>query len=101
MLATVVFVAVGVGMIDARRVRPIRIAAIVAIVPSLLIMLVLIAAGSNFQSTFTALASGLLILIIVLPMAAGGDSVFARALDWRPLEYLGRISLSIYCGISR
>lgn len=96
MLATVVFVAVGVGMIDARRVRPIRIAAIVAIVPSLLIMLVLIAAGSNFQSTFTALASGLLILIIVLPMAAGGDSVFARALDWRPLEYLGRISLSIY-----
>lgn len=96
MLATVVFVAVGFGVIDARRVRPIRIAAAIAIVPSLIIMLFLIAAGSSFQSTFTALASGLLILFIVLPMAAGNDSPLARALDLRPFEYLGRISLSIY-----
>ncbi|ATD69719.1 MULTISPECIES: acyltransferase family protein [Gordonia] len=96
MLAVAAFVAVGTGHISVRGARRLRIASAVALVPSMLIMLVLIAAGSSYQSTFTALSSALLILIIVLPLAAGQEGRLATALDWKPLDYSGRISLSIY-----
>ncbi|MEO9326896.1 acyltransferase family protein [Gordonia aurantiaca] len=96
MFATAAFVAVGAGHISVGTARRMRIGATIALAPSLLVMLVLIASGSSFQSTFTAIASALVILIIVLPPAAGQDSKLARALDWKPLDYSGRVSLSIY-----
>ncbi|QHD84818.1 acyltransferase family protein [Gordonia sp. JH63] len=96
MLATAAFVAVGAGHISARIARRLRVGAVIALVPSLMAMLLLIAAGSSFQSTFTALASALVILIIVLPLASGQDSRLASVLDWKPFDYSGQVSLSIY-----
>ena len=96
MIAVVLFVAVGTCNIGPAAARRIRLWSIIALFPSLLVMLVLLIVQSNFQVTATSLASGLIILIIVLPLAEGKDSKLADWLDWKPFEYLGRISLSIY-----
>ncbi|WP_253662056.1 acyltransferase family protein [Williamsia maris] len=96
MAAVVVFVAVGTGVIGSKAARRIRFWSVIALFPSLVLMLAFLVKGSAFQSTFTSLASGLIILIIVLPLAEGGESKMADALDFKPFEYLGRISLSIY-----
>ncbi len=96
MIAVIVFVAVSTGVIGQVAARRIRFWTIIALFPTLLGMLVLLAAQSNFQTSITSLASSMFILVIVLPLAEGKESKFADALDWRPFEYLGRISLSIY-----
>ena len=96
MIAAILFVGAETGLISRRRLKRVRPWTGLAILPLIPITYVLIAMGSPFSSTATALASGLIILFIVIPFARGEDSAFARALDWAPFEYCGRVSLSIY-----
>ncbi|MBJ7289148.1 acyltransferase [Williamsia sp.] len=96
MAAAVVFAAVSAGLIGSTTARRIRVFSIAALLPALFAMLVLIALGSNYQATLMSLASGLFIVIVVLPIAEGRRSVPAEILDWRPFAFLGRISFSVY-----
>lgn len=49
-----------------------------------------------FMGTFTSLAAGGVILLMVDPGARGESSALVRVASWRPIEYLGEISLSLY-----
>ncbi len=49
-----------------------------------------------FLGTFIALASAALLLLIVEPSARGTDSALVRLAGWRPIVYVGEISLSVY-----
>ena len=49
-----------------------------------------------FMGTFIALASAALLLLIVEPTARGTDSALVRVAGFRPLVYVGEISLSVY-----
>ncbi|MGZ8176314.1 acyltransferase family protein [Williamsia sp. SKLECPSW1] len=96
MIAAVLFVAVESGVLSARFAVWARRISAVLLLPALLVMLVLLVAGSNQQVVATSFASGLIIAIIVLPLAHDARSRIAEVVDWRPFEYLGRISLSMY-----
>lgn len=45
---------------------------------------------------FTTLVAGALVLRITDPEARGDSSRFVRMIGWRPLDYVGRVSLSVY-----
>jgi peptidoglycan/LPS O-acetylase OafA/YrhL len=49
-----------------------------------------------FLGTFTSIAAAGLILLMVDPGARGKSSALVRMASWRPLEYVGEISLSVY-----
>jgi peptidoglycan/LPS O-acetylase OafA/YrhL len=42
------------------------------------------------------MACGILILVIVAPLARGEDSAIARYLDLPPVRFVGKVSLSAY-----
>lgn len=96
MVAAVLFVAISSGVMTGHLVRRLRWYCGALLLPSLVVGVALIAMHSHFQSTAVALASGLIIMFIVAPLARGEQSAFARHLDWRPFRYLGEVSLSIY-----
>lgn len=96
MVAAVIFVAITSGAMSGHFVRRLRWYCGALLLPTLVVGVALIAIHSHFQSTAVALASGLIIMFIVAPLARGEDSAFARRLDWRPFRYLGEVSLSIY-----
>lgn len=96
MIAAVLFVAVESGVASPRFAVWVRRISAVLLPPALLGMLVLLVAGSNQQVTVTALVSGLMILIIVMPLAHDARSRISEVVDWRPFEYVGHISLSMY-----
>ncbi|MGU3293988.1 acyltransferase family protein [Williamsia sp. M5A3_1d] len=96
MAAATIFVAVEVGAEGSTLGRRLRKWSVVGLVIATFAMLALLVLQSNFQVTATGLAAGLFILIIVLPLAEGRRSRMADILDWKPFEYLGKISLGIY-----
>jgi peptidoglycan/LPS O-acetylase OafA/YrhL len=96
MLAAIVVVAIEQDRLGKHLTRRIRWYCALAILPVVALALVLTALHTPFQTTAVALASGLVILFIVAPLARGEDSAFARYLDAKPLSYAGMISLSIY-----
>lgn len=96
MIAAVLFVAVESGALTPRFAVWARRVSAIVLLPALLVMLVLLVAGSNHQVLATSFASGLIITVIVLPLAHGARSRIAEVVDWLPFEYLGRISLSMY-----
>ncbi|MGA9103117.1 acyltransferase family protein [Aeromicrobium sp.] len=49
-----------------------------------------------FMGTFTSLAAGGVIVLMVDPGARRESSALVRMASWRPIEYLGEISLSLY-----
>jgi hypothetical protein len=49
-----------------------------------------------FLGTFTSLAAGGVILLMTDPGARRESSMLVRIASWRPIEYLGEISLSLY-----
>ncbi|MCP2162718.1 acyltransferase family protein [Williamsia serinedens] len=96
MIAAVLFVAVESGALSARFAVWARRVSAILLLPALLVMLVLLVLPSNQQVVATSFASGLIIAIIVLPLAHDARSRIAEVVDWKPFEYLGRISLSMY-----
>lgn len=58
--------------------------------------LVLSNLGSRFTGTALAIASGLFLVLVTEPSARGRDAWLGRLVDFAPLRFIGKISLSVY-----
>jgi peptidoglycan/LPS O-acetylase OafA/YrhL len=96
MLAAMLMVAMEKKSISERISSRVRLYSAAGFVVSLAGSLVLIAAGNLFGLSGIALASALLILIIVAPLARGQRSGLGEALELAPFRYVGKVSLSLY-----
>jgi peptidoglycan/LPS O-acetylase OafA/YrhL len=96
MLAAVVVVAMERKSLRDKLSRRIRLYSVLALVPALMVALVLTALLNPYATSAIALACGLVILVIVAPLARGETSLIARILDTAPLRFVGKVSLSLY-----
>jgi peptidoglycan/LPS O-acetylase OafA/YrhL len=96
MLAAVVFVAMEQFSISERLSRRVRLYSVLAIIPATGVFLWLLATASPFATSGIAAVCGLMILVIIAPLARGEDSAIARHLDSAPLRFVGKVSLSAY-----
>ncbi|GAB7067943.1 acyltransferase [Mycobacterium hodleri] len=96
MLAAIVFVAMERGELPERLSRRVRMLSTVAILPVLLGCGVLLVFASEFVTAGVGIVAALMILIIVAPLARHQKSRLATALDFRPIRFVGEISLSAY-----
>ncbi|WP_234785102.1 acyltransferase family protein [Mycolicibacterium elephantis] len=96
MLAAVVVVAIERGTVResaARRVRPVSALALPVV---LAVSLALIALGNMFGTSGMAIASALVILVIVAPLSCGQRSRIGEGLELAPFLFVGKVSLSLY-----
>jgi len=96
MIAAVVVVAMERKVLSDRLSRRVRLISALAVLPTTFVFLILIATANPYATFGIAVTCALLILVIVAPLARGEDSWIARALDVKPLEYVGKVSLSLY-----
>ncbi|MDT5016281.1 MAG: hypothetical protein QOD39_2441 [Mycobacterium sp.] len=96
MLAAMIVVAMEKGSIRERIARRVGLYSLVGVVFSLAVSLALIAFGNLFGLSGIAIASALLILVIVAPLARGERSGLGEALELAPFRFVGKISLSLY-----
>ena len=96
MLAAIMFVAMERGELPERLSRRVRTISAVAILPVLLVCGVLLVFANQFVTTGVAVVAALMILVIVAPLARHQKSRLATALDFRPIRFVGEISLSAY-----
>jgi peptidoglycan/LPS O-acetylase OafA/YrhL len=96
MLAAITFVAMERGDLPERLSRRIRLISTVAILPVLLACGVLLVFASQFVTAGVGVVAALMILIIVAPLARHQKTKLATALDFRPIRFVGEISLSAY-----
>jgi peptidoglycan/LPS O-acetylase OafA/YrhL len=76
--------------------KRVRMYAWLALLPTSMLSLLLLALFSVYASSAVALAAAVMILIIIAPLARNENSAIANALEFRPIRYIGTISLSIY-----
>jgi peptidoglycan/LPS O-acetylase OafA/YrhL len=96
MLAAVVIVAMEQFSLSEWLSSRVRRYSMLAMIPSTGLFLWALATHSSFATTTIALVCGLMILIIVAPLARGENSAIARQLDSAPLRFIGKVSLSAY-----
>ncbi|KAA0097545.1 acyltransferase [Mycolicibacterium sp. P1-18] len=96
MLAAIMFVAMERGELPERLSRRVRTISTVAILPVLLACGVLLVFASQFVTAGVGVVAALMILIVVAPLARHQKSRLATALDFRPIRFVGEISLSAY-----
>ncbi len=96
MLAAMLMVAIERGMIAQRISRRVRSVSAVGVLLSLAGGLGLIALGNLFGLSAIAIASALVILVIVTPLALGQRSGIGEVLEMAPFRYVGKVSLSLY-----
>jgi peptidoglycan/LPS O-acetylase OafA/YrhL len=96
MLAAMLMVAMERKSISERISSRVRLISAAGIVMSVAGSLALIAFGNLFGLSGIALASALVILIIVAPLARGQRSGIGEALELAPFRYVGKVSLSLY-----
>ncbi|ODQ94536.1 acyltransferase family protein [Mycolicibacterium holsaticum] len=96
MFAAVVFVAIEHGVLSERAGRRIRTLSAAAILPVLVVGALMFAVAVSFVTAVVGVVAALMILVVVVPLARGQRSKLARALDIRPIRYVGEISLSAY-----
>ena len=96
MAAAIIFVAMERGELPERLSRRVRMLSTVAILPVLLACGVLLVFASQFVTAGVGIVAALMILIIVAPLARHQKSRLASALDFRPIRFVGEISLSAY-----
>ncbi|BBY81614.1 acyltransferase [Mycolicibacterium pulveris] len=96
MFAAVVFVAIEHGALADRVARRVRVLSAAAILPVLIVGAALFAVAASFVTAVVGVVAALMILVVVVPLARGQKSKLARALDVRPIRYVGEISLSAY-----
>jgi peptidoglycan/LPS O-acetylase OafA/YrhL len=96
MLAAITFVAMERGDLPERLSRRVRMVSTVAILPVLLACGVLLVFASQFVTAGVGVVAALMILIIVAPLARHQKTRLATALDFRPIRFVGEISLSAY-----
>ncbi|MFV1364399.1 acyltransferase [Mycolicibacterium elephantis] len=96
MFAAVVFVAIEHGVLADRVARRVRMLSAAAILPVLVVGAAMFAVAVSFVTAVVGVVAALMILVVVVPLARGQKSKLARALDVRPIRYVGEISLSAY-----
>lgn len=96
MFAAVVFVAIERGALSDRAGRRVRLLSATAILPVLVVGALMFAVAVSFVTAVVGVVAALMILVVVVPLARGQRSKLARALDIRPIRYVGEISLSAY-----
>ncbi|MDT5177978.1 MAG: hypothetical protein QOJ95_2176 [Mycobacterium sp.] len=96
MLAALVFVAMERGDLPERISRRVRTISAVAILPVLLGSGVLLVVASQFVTAGVGVVAGLMVLVIVAPLARHQKSRLAKGLDFKPIRFVGEISLSAY-----
>lgn len=96
MAAAILFVAIERGALPDRVTRRIRLVSVVAILPVLLASGVLLVVATQFVTAGVGMVAALMILVIVVPLAQHRKSRLATALDFRPIRFVGEISLSAY-----
>lgn len=96
MITAVIYVAIGAGAL--RTWSTLRIQFTLAATVALFLALALgcFVLAPRVMATPFAVASAALILLIIAPLARGEHSSVAAVTDWRPIKYIGTISLSIY-----
>lgn len=96
MLAAILFVAMERGALPERLSRRVRTISAIAILPTLLASGVLLVVASQFVTAGVGLVAALMVLIVVAPLARHQKSKLATALDFKPIRFVGEISLSAY-----
>jgi len=96
MLAAILMVAMEQRSCPERLSRRVQLIAALALPVVILASLVLIAFGDMFGTSGLAVASALVILVIVAPLARGQRSRIGEALELAPFLYVGKVSLSLY-----
>jgi len=96
MFAAIVFVAIERGALPERISRRVRMFSAVAILPVLVASALVFAVAAEFSTFGIGIVAGLMVLVVVVPLARGEKSRLARFLDVRPIRYVGEISLSAY-----
>jgi len=95
-LAAVMFVAMERRELPEGLSRRIRMLSAVAILPALVLCGALLVFANQFVTTGVAVVAALMILVIVAPLARHQKSRLATSLDFRPIRFVGEISLSAY-----
>ena len=96
MLAAMLMVAMEQRTVSERISRRVQLFSGIGIFVSLVGSLALIAAGNLFGLSGIALASALVIMVIVAPLARSQRSRIGEALETAPFRYVGKVSLSLY-----
>ena len=96
MFAAIAFVAMERGELPERLARRVRMISALAILPVVLLCGVLLVFANQFVTAGVAIVAALMILIIVAPLARHQKTRLATALDFKPIRYVGEISLSTY-----
>lgn len=96
MLAAVVYVALVNGKFRSVPMRRIQWILGGAMIIGLIGSLALYSLNPRYLATVFAFASGAFILLIIAPSTRDEHSVIASITDWRPMRYIGMISLSVY-----
>lgn len=96
MIAAVVYVAIGGGALKAWSTIRIQFALGITVLVFLATALCCFVVAPRVMATPFAIASAALVLLIITPLARGEHSSIAAVTDWRPIKYVGTISLSIY-----
>lgn len=96
MLAAVVVVALEQRTVRERLGHRVWLYSALALPVVLVVSLALIALGNMFGTSGIAIASALIILVLVAPLACGERSRIGEALELAPFLYIGKVSLSLY-----
>jgi peptidoglycan/LPS O-acetylase OafA/YrhL len=96
MLAAITFVAMERGELPERLSRRVRTYCTIAILPVLLGCGLLLIFANQFVTAGVGLVAGLMVVIVVAPLARHQKTRLAAALDFRPVRFVGDISLSAY-----
>jgi peptidoglycan/LPS O-acetylase OafA/YrhL len=96
MLAAMVIVAIEASMLAEHVGRRVRLYSALGLIPAIIVLVALHPMRSQFESSAVAVVSGLLILIMVAPLACGQSSIVAQSLDVAPIRFVGKVSLSAY-----
>ncbi|WP_284224426.1 acyltransferase family protein [Mycobacterium antarcticum] len=96
MFAAIAFIAIERGEVPERLARRVRMISAIAILPMLLLCGVLLVFARQFVTAAVAVVAALMILIIVAPLARHQKTRLATALDFKPIRFVGEISLSTY-----
>lgn len=76
--------------------KRVRLFAWLALLPTCALSLLLLALYSLYATSAVAIAAAVMIVIIIAPLARSENSAIANVLEFRPIRYIGTISLSIY-----
>ena len=96
MFAVILFVAMERGRVPERISRRVRLIATIAFFPSAALALGMLAMQNTYSLSAIAFTCAIVVAIVIAPLARGESSKLANGLDFAPLRFLGKISLSVY-----